>query len=75
MAGEAGFDGVDFDRAGDFTPEQARDAVRESGVFVHDAINHDHWNQRLTSEEKRNATGRANLDIASASHAPAAAAF
>lgn len=63
MAGEAGFDGVDFDQAGQFTAEQARDAVRESGVFVHNAINHDHWNQRLTSEkeEERN-KGRANIE-------------
>ncbi len=63
MAGQAGFDGVDFDQAGQFTEEQARDAVRESGVFVHNAINHDHWNQRLTSEkeEERN-KGRANIE-------------
>jgi L-ribulose-5-phosphate 3-epimerase len=63
MAAEAGFDGVDFDQAGQFTPEQARDAVRESGVFVHNAINHDHWNHRLTSEkeEDRN-TGRTNIE-------------
>jgi hexulose-6-phosphate isomerase len=63
LAGEAGFDGVDFDEAGAYTPAQARDAVRESGVFVHNAINHDHWNQRLTSakEEERN-RGRANIE-------------
>ena len=63
MAAQAGFDGVDFDQAGQFTEEQARDAVRESGVFVHNAINHDHWNQRLTSEkeEERN-KGRANIE-------------
>jgi hexulose-6-phosphate isomerase len=63
MAAQAGLDGVDFDQAGQFTPEQARDAVRESGVFVHNAINHDHWNQRLTSEkeEERN-KGRANIE-------------
>jgi len=63
MAGAAGFDGVDFDQAGDFTPEQARDAVRESGVFVHNAINHAHWQQRLTSEkeEDRNKS-RANIE-------------
>jgi hexulose-6-phosphate isomerase len=54
---------VDFDEAGSYKPEQARDAVRESGVFVHNAINHDHWNQRLTSakEEERN-RGRANIE-------------
>ena len=28
LAAEAGFDGVDFDEAGSFTPEQARDARR-----------------------------------------------
>jgi len=63
MAGDAGFDGVDFDEAGSFTPEQARDAVRESGVFVHNAINHAHWSQRLTSpkEGERN-QGRANIE-------------
>ncbi len=49
LAGEAGLDGVDFDEAGNFTPEEARAAVEESGVFVHNAINHAHWNQRLTS--------------------------
>lgn len=63
LAREAGFDGVDFDQAGEFTVEQARDAVRESGVFVHNAINHAHWGQRLTSpkEEERN-TGRKNIE-------------
>lgn len=63
LAGEAGFDGVDFDQAGDFTPEQARDAVRESGVFVHNAINHAHWQQRLTSAkaEERDRS-RANIE-------------
>ncbi len=63
MAAQAGFDGVDFDQAGEWTEEQARDAVRESGVFVHNAINHAHWQQRLTSEkeEERN-QGRANIE-------------
>ncbi len=63
LAAQAGFDGVDFDEAGSFTIEQARDAVRESGVFVHNAINHAHWGQRLTSakEEERN-TGRKNIE-------------
>ena len=49
LAGDAGFDGVDFDQAGEWTAEEARAAVLESGVFVHNAINHDHWNKRLTS--------------------------
>jgi len=63
LAGEAGFDGVDFDQAGDFTPVQARDAVRESGVFVHNAINHAHWSQRLTSEKQADRdSGRANIE-------------
>lgn len=63
MAREAGFDGVDFDEAGSFTPQQARDAVRESGVFVHNAINHAHWSVRLTdpSADQR-AKARANLE-------------
>jgi hexulose-6-phosphate isomerase len=63
LAKEAGFDGVDFDEAGSFTPEQVRDAVRESGVFVHNAINHAHWNQRLTSANpEERAQGRANIE-------------
>ena len=49
MADEAGFDGVDLDQAGGITTSEARAAVRESGVFVHNAINHEHWNKRLTS--------------------------
>ena len=52
MAADAGFDGVDFDEAGNFTPQQARDAVRESGVFVHNAINHAHWSERLTDPKE-----------------------
>ena len=63
LAGAAGFDGVDFDQAGDFTPEQARDAVRESGVFVHNAINHAHWDHRLTSEkEEERKLSRTNIE-------------
>lgn len=63
MAREAGFDGVDFDQAGEFTPEQTRDAVRESGVFVHNAINHAHWERRLTSANEADRTqGRANIE-------------
>lgn len=63
LAGQAGFDGVDFDEAGSFTAEQARDAVRESGVFVHNAINHAHWGQRLTSaKEEERTTGRKNIE-------------
>jgi len=63
LAADAGFDGVDFDQAGEFTAEQARDAVHESGVFVHNAINHAHWNQRLTSaKEEERAQGRKNIE-------------
>lgn len=62
LAAAAGFDGVDFDEAGNYTVEQARDAVRESGVFVHNAINHAHWSQRLTSpKEEERLTGRNNI--------------
>jgi L-ribulose-5-phosphate 3-epimerase len=63
LAGEAGLDGVDFDEAGGFTSEQARAAVQESGVFVHNAINHAHWQMRLTSpnaDERK--TSRENID-------------
>ena len=63
LAGQAGFDGVDFDEAGGYTPEQARDAVRESGVFVHNAINHAHWDKRLTSDKQEDRDqGRANIE-------------
>jgi hexulose-6-phosphate isomerase len=63
LAGEAGFDGVDLDEAAAYTPEQARQAVCQSGVFVHNAINHAHWSQRLTSaKEEERAQGRANIE-------------
>jgi hexulose-6-phosphate isomerase len=63
LAGSAGFDGVDFDEAGSFTPEQARAAVQESGIFVHNAINHAHWNQRLTSAKpEEREQGRKNIE-------------
>jgi len=63
MAGDAGFDGVDFDEAGSFTAQQARDAVRESGVFAHNAINHAHWNVRLTDPKPETRDqARANLN-------------
>jgi hexulose-6-phosphate isomerase len=62
MAREAGFDGVDFDQAAEYTPEEARLAVQESCVFVHNAINHAHWSQRLTSaNEQEREQGRANI--------------
>ena len=63
MAAEAGFDGVDFDQAGEYTAEEARQAVQETGVFVHNAINHAHWSKRLTSaSEEDRAQGRANIE-------------
>jgi hexulose-6-phosphate isomerase len=63
LASAAGFDGVDFDEAGSFTPEEARAAVQESGVFVHNAINHAHWNQRLTSAKpEERAQGVKNIE-------------
>jgi L-ribulose-5-phosphate 3-epimerase len=63
LAAAAGFDGVDFDEAGNYTPEQARAAVQESGVFVHNAINHAHWNQRLTSaNEAERVQGVKNIE-------------
>jgi L-ribulose-5-phosphate 3-epimerase len=63
MAGSAGFDGVDFDEAGTVTVEQAKSAVQESGVFAHNAINHDHWNSRLTSpDESIRAKGVSNIE-------------
>lgn len=52
LAKLAGFDGVDLDEAGNFTPEQVRAAVAESRVFVHNAINHDHWKKRFTSSNE-----------------------
>ena len=63
MAGEAGLDGVDFDEAGAHTEEAARKAVDESGVFVHNAINHAHWGKRLTSpNEADRDTSRKNIE-------------
>lgn len=63
LAAEAGLDGVDLDQAAEFTPAQARAAVRESGVFVHNAINHAHWQQRLTSPDAaERAKGVANIE-------------
>ena len=62
MAGDAGFDGVDFDQAGEHTAEEARAAVQESGIFVHNAINHAHWKMRLTSaKDEERAQGVANI--------------
>jgi len=63
MAADAGFDGVDFDEAGNFSVNEVRAAVLESRVFVHNAINHAHWSERLTSaNEAQRAQGRANIE-------------
>ena len=63
LAGEAGLDGVDLDQAAEYTPEEARAAVEESGVFVHNAINHAHWKDRLTSPDAEvRARGRENIE-------------
>jgi L-ribulose-5-phosphate 3-epimerase len=50
-AGAAGLDGVDFDAAAAVTPEQVQEAVRKTGVFVHNAINHAHWTTTFTSAD------------------------
>ncbi|MGK0188986.1 MAG: L-ribulose-5-phosphate 3-epimerase, partial [Verrucomicrobiales bacterium] len=47
---------------GSYSPEEAREAVQKSGVFVHNAINHAHWKHRLTnSEEGERNTSRENI--------------
>jgi hexulose-6-phosphate isomerase len=51
MAMDAGLDGVDFDQAGHHSLDEAAEAVRASGAFVHNAINHAHWKQRFTSPD------------------------
>lgn len=62
-AREAGMDGVDFDAAASVTPEQLRAAVQSTGVFVHNVINHAHWQQTLTSPvAATRAAGLANLE-------------
>ena len=61
-ARDAGMDGVDFDAAASVTPEQLRDAAMATGVFIHNAINHAHWSQTLSSpDDAKRAAGLANL--------------
>lgn len=62
LAGDAGFDGVDFDEAGAFTIEEAREAILESNVYCHNAIDHAHWKDTLThADEAVRAKGIANI--------------
>ena len=45
------------------TNSSSREAVRASGVFVHNAINHAHWNVRLTDPKSEiRDKARANLE-------------
>jgi L-ribulose-5-phosphate 3-epimerase len=61
-AREAGMDGVDFDATASVTPEALRDAAAATGVFIHNALDHEHWKQTLTSPDPAvRATGLANL--------------
>ncbi len=48
---ELGYDGLDMDEAGNHSPEEVRAAVKATGLFVHNAINHKHWDVRHTSAE------------------------
>ncbi|MEI7781443.1 MAG: sugar phosphate isomerase/epimerase family protein, partial [Planctomycetota bacterium] len=62
-ARDAGMDGVDFDNAAAVSPEQLRSAVANTGVFIHNAINHAHWQKTLTSADQAvRATALANLE-------------
>ena len=62
-AKEAGFDGIDFDDCGRYTAEQVRNASYQTGLFVHNAINHTHWGKRFTSAKAEDvATAKKNLE-------------
>jgi len=62
-AREAGMDGVDFDDAASVSPGELRAAADATGVFIHGAINHTHWKQRLSAEDPAmRATALANLE-------------
>lgn len=59
----AGFDGIDFDDCGKYTAEQVRNASYQTGLFVHNAINHTHWGKRMTSAKAEDvATAKKNLE-------------
>jgi hexulose-6-phosphate isomerase len=62
-ARDAGMDGVDFDESGSVTPEGLRAAAARTGVFIHNAINHEHWKSRFSSpDEATRAKALANLE-------------
>lgn len=62
-AKEAGFDGIDFDDCGRYTADQVRNASFQTGLFVHNAINHTHWGKRFTSAKAEDiATAKKNLE-------------
>lgn len=60
---QAGFDGIDFDKAGDYSIEEIRQAAHNTGVFIHNAINHTHWKMRFTSSNPEDiTTAKKNLE-------------
>ena len=60
---KAGFDGIDFDKAGDYSIEEVSQAAYNTGVFVHNAINHNHWKLRFTSSKPEDiAKAKQNLE-------------
>lgn len=62
-AREAGMDGVDFDESASVTPDQLREAVSRTGIFIHNAIDHAHWKETLTSPDAATrAAGLAKLE-------------
>ncbi len=59
----AGFDGIDFDQCGGYTAEQVRNASYQTGLFVHNGINHGHWKKRFTSAKAEDvAQAKKNLE-------------
>ena len=60
---QAGYDGIDFDHAGKYSAEEVRKAAYNTGLFVHNAINHTHWGKRFTSSKMEDiATAKENLE-------------